>query len=202
VSGSRSRVQESPGDSPTTIDISRLHRQPGSLLELSFELPAPGDLHVSMARVPEGSPVEMDVSVESVVEGIWVSGAADVDVVAECSRCLDSVEWSQMVSIEQMFRYPATDARGALVEEPQDDDEETPEVVADTIDMHGPLRDAIVLSLPLAPLCSPDCQGICPTCGERVEVDGDPHDHPVSDPRWSALEQLLAESPPPTPEER
>jgi uncharacterized metal-binding protein YceD (DUF177 family) len=148
VSGSRSRVQESPGDSPTTIDISRLHRQPGSLLELSFELPAPGDLHVSMARVPEGSPVEMDVSVESVVEGIWVSGAADVDVVAECSRCLDSVEWSQMVSIEQMFRYPATDARGALVEEPQDDDEETPEVVADTIDMHGPLRDAIVLSPP------------------------------------------------------
>ena len=62
--------------------------------------------------------------------------------------------------------------------------------------------DAVVLSLPLAPLCSPDCQGICPTCGERVELDGDPHDHPVSDPRWSALEQLLTESPPTMPEER
>ena len=157
MSGSRPPVQESPGDSPTTIDVSRLHRQPGSLLELSFELPAPGDLHVAMARVPEGSPIEMDVSVESVVEGIWVSGTADVDVVAECSRCLDSVEWSQMVPIEQMFRYPATDARGLLIEDPQDDDEDTPEVVADTIDMHGPLRDAVVLSLPLAPLCSPDC---------------------------------------------
>ena len=99
-----------------------------------------------MARVPEGSPIEMDVSVESVVEGTWVSGTADVDVVAECSRCLDSVEWTQMVPIEQMFRYPATDARGALIEEPQDDDEETPEVVVDTIDLHGPLRDAVVLS--------------------------------------------------------
>ena len=76
-----------------------------------------------MARVPEGSPIEMDVSVESVVEGIWVSGTADVDVVAECSRCLDSVEWTQMVPIEQMFRYPATDARGVLIEDPQDDDE-------------------------------------------------------------------------------
>ena len=162
MSGSRSRVQESPGDSPTAIDISRLHRQPGSLLELSFEFPAPSDLHVAMARVPEGSPIEMDVSVESVVEGIWVSGTADVNVVAECSRCLDSVEWSQMVSIEQMFRYPATDARGALVEEPQDDDEETPEVVADTIDMHGPLRDAVVLSLPLAPLVFSGLSGHLP----------------------------------------
>ena len=202
MSGSRPPVQESPGDRPTTIDVSRLHRQPGSLLDLSFEFPAPGELHVAMARVPEGSPIEMGVSVESVVEGIWVSGTADVDVEAECSRCLDSVEWRQMVPIEQMFRYPATDARGALIEESQDDDEETPEVVVDTIDLHGPLRDAVVLSLPLAPLCSSDCQGICPTCGERVEVDGAPHDHPVSDPRWSALEQLLTESPPSMPEER
>ena len=86
MKGSRSPVQESPGDSPTTIDVSRLHRQPGSTLELSFELPAPGDLQVAIARVPEGSPIEMDVSVESVVEGIWVSGTADVDVEAECSR--------------------------------------------------------------------------------------------------------------------
>ncbi len=180
------------GTKPTIVDVSRLSRQPGSMLEVSREVPAPGDLAVAMARVPEGSTIDVDLTLESVVEGIWVSGTADVEVTAECSRCLDPIAWSESISIEQMYRYPPTDARGAIIEA-VDEDEDTPEVVDDTIDLEEPLRDAVVLALPLAPLCSPDCGGICPTCGERVE--GEAHDHPVNDPRWSALESLLKDGP-------
>ena len=178
------------GKATTIVDVSRLSRQPGSMLEITREIPAPVDLVVGLATVPEGSPVEVDLSLESVVEGIWVSGTADVEVTAECSRCLDPIAWSESVEIEQMYRYPATDARGAIIEE-VDADDETPEVIDDTIDLEGPLRDAVVLALPLAPLCSPDCAGICPECGERLE--GGPHDHPANDPRWAALESLLGD---------
>lgn len=185
--------RSAPGGAKSTVlDVSRLSRQPGSMLEISREIPAPGDLAVAMARVPEGSAVDMDLTLESVVEGIWVSGTADVEVQAECSRCLDPISWSESISLEQMYRYPPTDARGAIIEA-VDEDEDTPEVVDDTIDIEEPLRDAVVLALPLAPLCSPDCGGICPACGERVE--GQPHDHPVNDPRWSALESLLKDAP-------
>jgi len=202
VSGSRSSVQESPGAAPTRIDVSRLHRQPGSMLEISREIPAPAHLSVAMARVGEGSPIDLDLTLESVVEGIWVSGTADVEVSAECSRCLDPTEWSETVNLEQMYRYPATDARGALIETDEDSDDETPEVIDDVIDIEGPLRDAVVLALPIAPLCSPDCQGICATCGERLSPEEGPHDHPVTDPRWSALQDLLTESPPESEEDR
>ena len=176
------------GVKPTIVDVSRLSRQPGSMLEVSREIPAPAELVVALARVPEGSVIDLDVTLECVVEGIWVSGTADVEVSAECSRCLDPVSWSESVALEQMYRYPPTDARGAIIDS-SDEDDETPEVVDDTIDLEEPLRDAVVLALPLAPLCSPDCAGICPECGERLE-DG-PHDHPVVDPRWSALGSLL-----------
>jgi uncharacterized protein len=187
VAGPRSAAG---GVKPTIVDVSRLSRQPGSMLEVSREIPAPAELVVALARVPEGSAIDLDITLESVVEGIWVSGTADVEVSAECSRCLDPVSWSESVALEQMYRYPPTDARGGIIES-SDEDDETPEVVEDTIDLEEPLRDAVVLALPLAPLCSPDCAGICPECGERLE-DG-PHDHPVVDPRWSALGSLLDE---------
>lgn len=194
MSGSRPRVQESRGAAPTVIDISRLHRQPGSMLEIAREIPAPEHLAVSMARVPPGSSVELELTAESVMEGVWVSGTADVDVSAECSRCLDPIEWSELIELEQLYRYPATDARGMLVGDTDGEDEDdSPEVVDDTIDIEGPLRDAVVLALPMAPLCSPDCGGICADCGERISAEEGPHDHPVADPRWSALGALLAE---------
>jgi len=184
----------------TAIDVSRLPRSPGSVLEVAREIPAPADLSVAMARVAPESPIDIDIALESVVEGIWMSGTADVDVTAECSRCLDPIEWAETVELEQLFVYPATDASGAIVRGAADDDatgdaeEPEPEVHDNTIDIEGPLRDAVVLSLPLAPLCSPDCAGICPQCGERLESLDTPHDHPDTDPRWAALEALLEDA--------
>ncbi len=49
------------------------------------------------------------------------------------------------------------------------------------------MRDAVVLALPWTPLCRPDCAGLCPTCGQRLDDLPAGHAHEMIDPRWAAL---------------
>jgi uncharacterized protein len=178
---------------PLVLDIRNLPRRPGSMETVIRTVSAPAELGVAMARVPEGSPIELDLRLESVMEGVLVSGTADLEIAAECSRCLDPVSWHEDIDLAELFRYPATDARGALVEEDEDDDEDPlPEVQDDLIDLLPILRDAVVIDLPLAPLCSDDCLGLCSTCGFRLAEDPQ-HAHEEIDPRWSALSALAQE---------
>lgn len=152
--------------------------------------PAPPELGVAMARVTEGTPIELDLRLESVLEGILVSGTADLEISAECSRCLEPVQWHEEVDLAELFRYPATDARGMEIEDEDDSDDPLPEVQDDLIDLLPVLRDAVVIDLPLAPLCSEDCLGLCAECGVRL-ADDPQHGHLSTDPRWAALEGLL-----------
>jgi uncharacterized protein len=69
-------------------------------------------------------------------------------------------------------------------------DGESYQLRLDTIDLAPLVREAIMLELPLAPVCSPDCQGLCPTCGADLN-DGPCGCAPTSgDPRWAALDVL------------
>jgi uncharacterized protein len=154
------------------------------------DVPAPADLGVAMARVPKGSPIELDLRLESVLEGVLVTGSADIQVIAECSRCLDTFDWRQEIDLTELFRYPPTDARGSIVEEEDESDDPLPELQDDLIDLEPTLRDAVVLDLPLAPLCREDCLGLCPACGVRLE-DDEQHVHETTDPRWAALSTLV-----------
>lgn len=179
---------------PLVIDVRSLHHQAGSMVTVTRSAPAPADLGVAMARVPEGSPIELDLRLESVLEGVLVSGSADLQVSAECSRCLEPFEWFEEIDLTELFRYPPTDARGAVVEEEDESEDPLPVVQDDLIDLQPTLRDAVVLDLPLAPLCREDCLGLCPQCGVRLELDPQ-HVHDTSDPRWAALAALGALEP-------
>ena len=150
---------------------------------------APESMGVAVAWVPEGSPIEIDLRLESVLEGVLATGTAYLGVDAECARCLEPLHWQEEVEFSELFVYPATDARGSVVEEPADDDPQ-PMVVDECIDLESTLRDAVVLSLPLAPVCREDCGGLCPDCGVRLD-DAPGHAHQSTDPRWSALAGLL-----------
>ncbi len=184
--------------SPLVLDVRRLPRRAGSMSTVTRSAPAPADLGVAMARVPEGSPVDLDLRLESVLEGVLVTGTADVTVSAECSRCLDPFDWHEEFDLTELYRYPATDARGAIVAEPEETDDPLPVLQDDLIDLEPVLRDAVVLSLPLAPLCSEDCLGLCPICGVRLEDDPE-HAHESQDPRWAALTALLEPDDPSAP---
>lgn len=165
-----------------------LQRRPGSMITVTRTAPAPGDLGVAMARVPEGSPIELELRLESVLEGVLVTGAADLLVDAECARCLESMQWEEAVEFSELFVYPATDARGAVVEEPADEDP-LPTLEDECIDLEPTLRDTVVLALPMSPLCREDCAGLCSECGVRLD-DHPGHQHESIDPRWAALANL------------
>ena len=175
---------------PLVLDVRTLQRRPGSMVTVTRSAPAPAGLGVAMARVPEGSPIELDLRLESVLEGVLVSGTADLLIGAECSRCLEPFDWHEEVDLTELFRYPSTDARGAVVEEEDESEDPLPVLQDDLIDLLPVLRDAVVIDLPLAPLCSEDCLGLCPDCGVRLEDDPQ-HTHETSDPRWAALTALL-----------
>ena len=177
--------------SPLVLDTRALGlpRRPGSMITVRRTAPAPEGMGVALARVAAGSPIELDLRLESVLEGVLVTGTADLAVVGECARCLDPLEWDEAVDISELFAYPPTDARGAIVAEPADDDEPLPMLHDDCVDLEPTLRDAIVLGLPLSPLCRDDCAGLCAECGIRLDAAPD-HQHDRTDPRWAALAAL------------
>ena len=168
------------------LDTRELGRRPGTEREVSVTAPAPADLGIEVLRVPEGEPVEFDLRLEAVVEGVLVTGSVSARLEGECARCLDDVRSIVRADLTELYVYDD--------EEPRRDDEdgETSRMQGDLIDLEPVLRDAVVLALPFQPLCQDDCPGLCVDCGARLADDPDHgHDDPV-DPRWAALQGLVA----------
>jgi uncharacterized protein len=167
---------------PLVLDVRELGRRPGSMRPVRRTVPAPADLGVELARIAEGAPLELDLRLESVVEGVLVSGTVTAPVTGECARCLGPVEDRVSVDVQELFAYP-----DSVTDETADSDEVS-HLVGDQLDLEPVVRDALVLALPLSPLCREDCRGLCPTCGETLnELPADhTHEAPI-DPRWAAL---------------
>jgi uncharacterized protein len=162
---------------PLVLDTRELVRRPGSQRKVSHTVPAPPELGTVVLRVPEEDPVQLDLRVESVMEGVLVTGTARARAVGECARCLQDIEVELDVDLQELYVYPESDA----------EDDEAGRVVDDRIDLDPLLRDSVVLALPFRPLCRDDCPGLCATCGARLADDpGHRHDE-ADDPRWAAL---------------
>ncbi|WP_020661788.1 YceD family protein [Amycolatopsis benzoatilytica] len=175
--------------SPWVVDTRELGRRAGLSRELSRSAPVPTALGVpGVLEIPAGAPVELDLLLESVVEGVLVSGTATATATGECSRCLDPLTEEVEVELTELFAYP-----GSVTEETTDEDE-IPRLVDDRIDLEPTVRDAVVLALPLAPLCREDCPGLCVECGVKW-ADLEPgHGHEKIDPRWAALVERFDEN--------
>jgi len=141
-------------------------------------VPAPNDLGVEVIRVPPGTDLELDLRLESVVEGVLVSGTVRALATGECARCLESLEQPLEADLQELYTYPG-----------HEPDEPWAVVTDDSLDLEPAVRDAVVLALPLAPLCRPDCPGLCSVCGARL-ADDPQHSHEEIDPRWAALADL------------
>jgi uncharacterized protein len=151
---------------------------------VSRTAPAPADLGIDVLRVIEGAPVEFDLRLEAVQEGVLVTGTASAVVDGECARCLEPIHDPVEVTLQELFVYD--DQADASDEE----DDEVSMLQDDLLDLEPLLRDAVVLALPYQPLCNPDCAGMCPDCGVRLADQPDHvHGEPV-DPRWAKLADL------------
>jgi uncharacterized protein len=164
---------------PLVLDTRELGRRPGAMRHVRRDLDAPPGWELELVRVPAGSVVELDLRLESVMDGVLVSGTVGVTVAAECGRCLDPVTEPLAVEVQELFAYEAADRA-----------DEQPLLVGDFLDLEPLVRDAVVLGLPLNPICAPDCLGLCSTCGARLEDLEPDHAHDEIDPRLAVLAKL------------
>jgi uncharacterized protein len=174
--------------SPLVFDTRTLGRQPGSARNETRVVPAPADLRVALAYVPEGADVKLDVLLETMADGVLATVEAAAPVTGECARCLEPVELSVEVAFRELYEFEEDAA------DTESDDGDRRFLNGALLDLEPALRDAMVLALPLAPLCSSDCEGLCPECGVRLADAGPAHDHEDAiDPRWARLRELNTE---------
>lgn len=145
--------------------------------------------------VPPGSPVELDLRLESVLEGVLVTGTAHATAEGECVRCLEPLALTLDADFQEMFSYPEVDDRGRVIKRSEEaadseEDEDMLFVEDGLVDLEPVLRDAVVLALPMQPVCREDCPGLCPDCGARLADDPDHHHREAVDIRWAALQEL------------
>jgi uncharacterized protein len=169
---------------PLVLDTRELGRRPGSQRRTAFSAPAPADLGIEVLRVPEGSPVEFDLRLEAVMEGVLVTGTARAELTGECVRCLEPLRDDVEVDFQELFAYEESDTATDT------DEEDVSRLEGDLLDLEPLLRDAVVLSLPFQPLCRDDCPGLCAECGARLADDPDHQHDDAIDPRWAALQGL------------
>ncbi len=166
------------------VDTAELGRGAGSTMRVEREVPAPDALGSEVYRVPESSPLSIDVTLTSVSEGVLADGDVAATAEGECARCLAPVEDALRVRVQELYAY-----EGSVTEETTDADEIL-RLQGDLLDLEPAVRDALVLAMPVTPLCRPDCPGLCAECGVPWDELPDDHRHETVDPRWAALEKL------------
>jgi len=138
-----------------------------------------GGLAVVGTAVPDGAEVVVDTLLAWVTDGLLATGTVHAPWTGECRRCLGPVSGQLAVEFCELFEDTPRDG-------------ESYQLRLDTIDLAPLAREAILLDLPLAPVCAPDCAGLCPVCGADLN-DGPCGCAPASvDPRWAALDVLRA----------
>jgi uncharacterized protein len=166
------------------IDVRDLLEHPGSARTVRLGEPVP-DMRTELADVGPDVPVEGDLTLESVVEGIVVHGRVGGTFSMRCARCLKEFDRAFDVALEELYaREPG----------PEDDYAITLEL---TLDPEPMVRDAVVLEMPFSPLCRPDCLGLCPVCGGDRNL-GECPGHDERDPRWAALDAAFEQIDDPT----
>jgi uncharacterized protein len=184
--------------SPLVLDTKLVGRRPGTMHELTREVGAPSDFGTDVLRVEEGHPLLLDLRLESVVEGVLVTGSVRGTATGACVRCLDPLTQEVGGTFQELFVHAERHDHHREV-----GDEEAAEelrVEDGLIDLEPVLRDTVVPALPFQPVCRPDCPGLCSECGMPLAEDPE-HQHDQIDPRWAAL-SALAEQPSTTTEKR
>ncbi|MEI4272772.1 YceD family protein [Klenkia sp. LSe6-5] len=179
--GAASTDVRRPGGDPWKVDLRELGRRAGSMREWDRTVPAPAGWGVEMIGVPEGAPVQLHLRLESVMEGVLVTGEVDVPVTGQCARCLEPVEDTLQLDVQELFAY-----EGSTTEATSEEDE-VRRIDGEHLDLAPLVRDTVVLTLPLSPTCTPDCSGLCVDCGQRIDDLPADHSHEQLDPRWAGL---------------
>ena len=143
-------------------------------VDLSVEME---ELQTSGGVVPEGTPVTFVGAVEKIEGGMVATGHVHTSWEGECRRCLGVARGNIDIDVREVFELEPVEGESYKLEH-------------DSVDLEPVVREAVMLELPIAPVCSEDCKGLCPNCGiNRNEATCD-CDTEVKDPRWAVLDGL------------
>lgn len=173
----------SPRPGPLSVNVADLLRTPHARKRVCTTAPAPGDLTVSGSWVSEGAPVDVDVELESLPDGIVATGAVEATWEGPCRRCLEPGRGRLRAHVRELF----TEGAGP--------DADAYAFHADVVDLTELVHDAVLLELPVAPLCREDCAGLCPTCGANRNAGRCGCGPAPRDARWAALDGLRLDEP-------
>jgi uncharacterized protein len=162
------------------VSVVEILGKPGANRDVSVS-PSLEGVRVDLASL-EPAPVRGDLTLESVVEGVLVTGSLAGDVTCRCARCLREFGTDLNVEVCELFAAP-----GHLEEE-----EDVYRVAGEEIDLEPMVRDELTLGLPLNPLCRDDCKGMCARCGRDLNEGACDCAEDTSDPRWAALDEVRA----------
>ncbi|MFI6773921.1 YceD family protein [Nocardia sp. NPDC050412] len=184
----RTAARRTP-DAGFVLDVISLGRRPGTMKALHRVVTTDERIGLDLIAIPVGAEVDLDLQLQAVSEGVLVTGTVAAPTAGECSRCLEPFTGTVDIQLTELFAYPDS------ATEQTTEDDEIYRIVDDTIDLEPVITDQIGLELPLQPLCTPDCAGLCPECGVRMAIAGSGHGHEILDPRWAGLAKFAAESP-------
>jgi len=170
--------------SPWLVPVTALRRTTG-LRQPEHRCGVVGRLAVAGSVVPATAEADADLVLDVIVGGIEVSGTVGAPWTGECRRCLRPVSGRLEATVRELYRPPPRPVVGG--DEAEDD---FYPLVGEQLDLAPLVRDALLLDLPLAPLCRPDCPGLCPLCGAARAEGPCSCDVAPTDPRWGALDAL------------
>lgn len=156
------------------VNATELLREPGAKRRVGARL---GLDEVELADPRLHGDVGVNLVLTSTLDRVLVAGEIEVGLSTECVRCLTPID----------RKLTATPAETFVADPP---DEELFPIEHGQLDLAPLVREAVLLALPDAPLCRPDCAGLCPTCGADRNDNPCGCDTATVDPRWSALDEL------------
>ncbi len=184
TSGSaRTHPVDAHGD-PLTFAVSGLLADvPGTVREYVIE---PVDVDPGEGLVLT-EPVTGSVRLLRTNRGLVVEAKVSTAIAGECARCLRPLATPVRARIDEEVLPTIDLASGAVIPLEEDADPEAPRLTDHhELELRPLVAEAISLQEPIAPLCEPECPGLCPECGERLEA-GHAHDDAPIDPRLEAL---------------
>ena len=158
------------------VNVADLLRQLGTRREVRRDAKVDG-LVLSTSRVPDDATVDAEVTLESVPNGVMAYGSVTAPWVGACRRCLREATGVATARFRELFERRPTEG-------------ETYRLAGEEVDLEPLVREAVLLELPLAPLCQDDCRGLCPQCGADLNEGGCDCPAVETDPRWAALDEL------------